>query len=147
MKRERAPAEIRRFPTPLPDVAVAWQSDHGHCVFHRGSVCHRIIDDRSLRELLLQLLVPFAVLIHTVCGTQFRELLLVAAAFGKLFSRLHIHGNIVHVSNFELRDALTALRTALLVSVKHVDPMATLTIMHVRHSKIPFFHTKTLLKL
>lgn len=76
-------------------------------------------NDCRLRKLLLalEILVPFAVLIHTVGCAQLLKLFFVGTAVGELYSCLPVHGDIVHVGKLQLRDGITAFRTGLFVPV------------------------------
>lgn len=86
----------------------------------------------------MQFLVPFTVFVHTVCSTQTLELILVRTAAVQLFPFAHVHGYIIHVSDLQFRDPLMASGTLLLVPVQHIDPLTTLTVVHVHHSEFPF---------
>ena len=86
----------------------------------------------------MQLLVPLAVFIHTIGGAQVLELYVVFETGEKKRSLFPVHGNIIHVWDFQLRDAFITVWTGTLMSIEHMDTMATLTIVHVHHEKFPF---------
>ena len=86
----------------------------------------------------MQLLVPLAVFIHTVGGAQTLKLYIVLETSQKKLSRFPVHGHIIHVWDFKLRNALITVWAGTLMSIEHMDMMATLTIVHVHHEKFPF---------
>ena len=88
----------------------------------------------------MPLFVPFAVLVHTICSAQPFELILIGTAGIKNDPLGGVHGHIVHVTEFQFSDRALAFWTELLMPVQHVNPMATLTVVHVHHEKFPFSH-------
>lgn len=96
--------------------------------------------NHRLRKLSLQFLVPFAVLIHTICSAQFPKLLVVGTADRKRNPLRCIHRCVVKITEFQLGYLSLTSRTELFVAVQHMNPLATLTVVHVHHEKFPFSH-------
>ena len=86
----------------------------------------------------MQFLIPLTVFIHTVGGAQALQLHIILETGKKKLPLFPVHGNIVHVRDFKLRYAFITVWTGTLVSIQHMDVMATLTIVHVHHEKFPF---------
>ena len=86
----------------------------------------------------MQFLVPLAVLIHTVGGAQVLKLYVVFETGKKKLSLFSVHGNVVHIRDFQFRNTFITVWTGAFMSIQHMDMMATLTIVHVHHEKFPF---------
>ncbi len=96
--------------------------------------------NRWLCQLPLQFLVPLAVLIHSICSAKTAKLFVIGTADTKGCSLGLVHGYIIHVTEFQFGDLSLTFWTKLFMSVQHMNPAATITVVHVHHEKFPFSH-------